>query len=118
MGRMGPVMIIEVDPPADPNPGVAPARDGVQVDALVLEGSPQPLDKDVVEEPPLAIHRDARAGLLQAVRPGPGCELAALVGVEDIRAQVKCGPPAYVAIPSSNATLRVVSDRDLCPLLK
>lgn len=29
MGSMGPVVVVEVDPPADPGPGVAPAREGV-----------------------------------------------------------------------------------------
>src|SRR3546814_10856660 len=52
-----------------------------QVDALVLQRAPQPLDKDVVEKAAAPIHRDAHAGLLQALRPGPGGELAALVGV-------------------------------------
>ena len=61
MGGMGLVMVVEVDPPADPGPGVAPAREGVQVDALVFEGPPRPLDKDIAEEPPLALHGDADA---------------------------------------------------------
>src|SRR3546814_20812829 len=41
--------------------------EGVQVDALVLQRAPQPLDKDVVEEA-ATIHRDAHADLLQALR--------------------------------------------------
>src|SRR3546814_5138570 len=59
-----------------------------QVDALVLQRAPQPLDKDVVEKAAAPIHRDAHAGLLQALRPGPGGELAALVGVEDFWATI------------------------------
>ena len=47
----------------------------MQVDALVFERPPQPLDEDVVEEPALAIHRDAHADLAQPVRPGEGREL-------------------------------------------
>src|SRR3546814_10098096 len=55
--------------------------------SLVLQRAPQPLDKDVVEKAAAPIHRDAHAGLLQALRPGPGGELAALVGVEDFRSE-------------------------------
>lgn len=81
-------MIVEVDPPPDSGPGVVPASESVQEDTLVFEGSPQPLDKDVVEEPALAIHGDTHPGLLQAVRPCPRCELAALVGVEGFWAAI------------------------------
>jgi len=81
-------MVVEGHPPADPLAGLAPAREGMQVGALVLQRAPQPLDKDVVEEAAATIHRDAYAGLLQALRPGPGGEPAALVGVEDLRPAV------------------------------
>ena len=56
----------------------------MQVDALVFHTAPEPFDKDVVEEPPLAVHRDAHAGSAQPIRPGKGRELAALVGVHDL----------------------------------
>src|SRR3546814_5882597 len=88
MGGMRAPMVIKGHPPADPLAGLAPAREGVQVDALVLYRAPQPLDKDVVEKAAAPIHRDAHAGLLQALRPGPGGELAALVGVEDFWATI------------------------------
>ena len=88
MGGVRPSVIVEVDPSTNPVPGVTSTREGVQVDALVFEGSPKPLNKDVVEEAPLAVHGDAYPGVLQAVCPGPRCKLAALVGVEDIRTAV------------------------------
>lgn len=81
-------MIVDVDPPPDSGPGVAPASESVQEDVLVFEESPQPLDKDVVDEPALAILGDTHPGLLQAVRPCPRCERAALVGVEDFWAAI------------------------------
>lgn len=38
----------------------------------------------VVEEPPLAVHRDAHAHPAEPVRPCKGRELAALIGVYDL----------------------------------
>ena len=60
----------------------------MQIDALVFEGSPQPLDEDVVEEPALAVHGNPHTGLPEGVGPGPGRKLAALVGVHDLRRAV------------------------------
>ena len=71
-------MIVEDHPVADPLTGLPPAREGMQVDALVLQRAPQPFDEDVVEEPAASIHRDAYPGLLQPLRPRPRRELAAL----------------------------------------
>ncbi len=56
MGGVRTPVIVDVDPSIDPISGIAPAREGVQIDALVFEGSPKPLDKDVVEKPHLAVH--------------------------------------------------------------
>ena len=41
------------------SPGGPPAREGMQIDALVFERAPQPFDEDVIEEPAAPIHRDA-----------------------------------------------------------
>lgn len=63
---------------------IAAAAEGMQVDALVLQQPPETLDKDVVNGASAPVHRDAHAEFLQALRPGPGGELAALIGVEDL----------------------------------
>ena len=78
-------MVVEAHPVANPLSGLAAAREGMQIDALVFERAPQPFDENVVEEPATAIHRDRHAGLSQALRPRPRGELAALIGVEDLR---------------------------------
>ena len=57
----------------------------MQIDGLVFERTPQPLDKDVGHAPAPAVHRDLDAGGLQAPGEGAARELAALVGVEDLR---------------------------------
>ncbi len=70
----------------------------MQVDALVFQGSPQPLDEDIIEEPPLSVHRDAHAGPAQTVCPDEGSELAALIGIHYIgRAERKrCSDPTFL----------------------
>jgi hypothetical protein len=51
---------------------------------LVLQAPPQPLDEDVVQEPPLAVHADPDAAAFQFVKkPGAG-ELYALVRIENL----------------------------------
>ena len=45
---MRPGFIVIVDPAADPSPGPGAGLEGLEIDALVLERAPQPLDKDVV----------------------------------------------------------------------
>ena len=45
---MGPLGVVEVDPFANDAFGLEAIRQLVQVDRLVLEGAPQPLNEDVV----------------------------------------------------------------------
>ncbi len=60
----------------------------VQVDHLVFERTPQQLDKNGVHAPAPPLHRDADAGRLQTPGEGEAGDLAALVGVEDLRRAV------------------------------
>ena len=62
-----------------------------QVDFRVLEAAPEPLDEDVVHPAPLAVHAHGDAELLQAPGLFLARELAALVGVEDLRHAVAVG---------------------------
>ncbi|MBG6204685.1 hypothetical protein IWQ48_005854 [Labrenzia sp. EL_13] len=49
--------VIETHSLSDTDPGLRSGFPGVQVDPLVFERTPQPLDEDIVEEPSLAITR-------------------------------------------------------------
>jgi hypothetical protein len=61
---------------------------GVEINVLVLDALPDPLDEDVVDPAALAVHADHDVvGLEYAGEFGAG-ELAALVGVEDLRPAV------------------------------
>jgi hypothetical protein len=78
--------VVKGDPRTDPGMGLAAISVTLQVDVLVLKRALQPLDKHVVHPVPASVHRDAHAGCPQ--HAGEGCtgELAALVGVEVLRA--------------------------------
>ena len=82
---MWPLGRVEADPLADDAPGLEAVGELMQIDGLVFERTPQPLDKDVVQAPAPAVHRDLDAGGLQVPGEGAARELAALVGVEDLR---------------------------------
>ena len=55
-----------------------------QVNVLVLDGSPQALDKDVIQGATSAIHTDADVGRFQDTSKGQRRELSALVSVENL----------------------------------
>ena len=56
-----------------------------QVDILVLDCAPETLHEDIVHHLAATIHANANISLLQAGGEGVGCELRALVGVEDLQ---------------------------------
>jgi hypothetical protein len=57
----------------------------VQVDLLILDRAPPPLDESVVHPATLAVHADAAAGGLPPIEPVPGGVLRALIAVENLR---------------------------------
>jgi len=75
--------VVELDPFAGTRLGFRPGLPGMQVDAFIFQAPPEPFDKDVIEEPALAIHRDAHTGSTRPICPSARRELAALVGVHD-----------------------------------
>ena len=82
---MGPLGVVEPDPFADDPLGVEAVGQLVQVNRLVLERAPQSLNEDVVHAPAAPVHGDRGPGLLEAAGDLEAGELAALVGVEDLR---------------------------------
>ena len=93
---MGPRVVVERDPGRDPGTRLEAVGIALQIDLLVLQRSPQPLDEDVVQPTAAAVHRDSHAGSLQDRGECGRGELAALIGVEDRR-------PAEPASASSSA---------------
>ena len=80
--------IVEGQIPGDRRPSLRYAVVGAQIDLLVFDRSPQPLDEDVVALGALAVHADGDAGGHQYAREIKAGELAALVRIEDLRLAV------------------------------
>lgn len=85
---MGSFGIVEINPPSQPLSQRVSICTFVDVHALVLERPPQSFDENVVSPNPLAIHGYLGVVVLQKPRESKGGELAALVGVEDIKRPV------------------------------
>ena len=84
MFGMRAALIVEREVLSDARARIADAVVGMQVDLLVLDRLPQPLDKHVVAPAAFAIHADADAARLERAGERQTGELAALVGVEDL----------------------------------
>ena len=77
------IVVREVSP--QPDPGLGWHLVVSQIDVLVLHRPPQPLDHNVVERTPDAVHADRDLRTAQHASKRLGGELAALVGVEYLR---------------------------------
>ena len=82
------VGVVKVQPGANTGLGFGDSRISMQVDLLVFETTPQPLDKDVVHASTLAVHADRDAMPLKGAGEVVTGELAALVGIEDFRSAI------------------------------
>src|SRR5499427_1167308 len=77
--------VVKVQPGANTGLGFGNRRISMEVDLFVFEAAPQPLDKDVVHAPALAVHADHDAMPLQGAGKVVTGEVAPLVGIEDFR---------------------------------
>lgn len=73
------------DPPAKVSPQLRAGLAGLEINTLVLQGSPEAFDEDVVHPKASAVHADADLGLAQHRGAGLRREVDALVGFEDLR---------------------------------
>ena len=65
--------------------GLEPVDQLVKLDRFVLQRPPQPLDEDVVQAPPAAVHRALRARRQHPLGERRARKLRPLIGVEDLR---------------------------------
>jgi len=80
--------IVKGDPCADDALGGEPIDHLVQVDRLVFQRPPQAFDEGIVHAPAAPVHGDRNACVPKHAREVEVGELAALVGVEDLRLAV------------------------------
>src|SRR5207245_3978001 len=73
------LLVVEAEPGADASLRLGDAGIGVEVDLLVFEAAPQPLDEDVVHVAALAIHADGDLVALQGAGEVVAGELAHMV---------------------------------------
>src|SRR5439155_17324552 len=78
------LLVVEAEPGANTGLRLGNVGISVQVDLLVLEAAPQPLDEDVVHAAALPIHADRDTASLEHAGELAAGELAALVRVEDL----------------------------------
>ena len=58
------------DPAAEASPQIRAGLEGMEIDALILQRAPEPLDEDIVHPPAPAVHADADLGLAQHAGEG------------------------------------------------
>jgi hypothetical protein len=76
-----PFAVLEIQIPAQRCPRLRDRDVGPRIDLLVLDGSPETLDEDVVASGPTAIHADRDLVVQQQTGERDDGERAALVGV-------------------------------------
>src|SRR3954462_352685 len=105
---MRPPSIVVADPSPQPGLQRRAGLECMEVYTLVFQTAPQPLNEDIIHPSSPPVHRNAHTRLPQnASKPWRG-ELAALVGVEDLRA----ADPPQSPRQRLNAEVRVHRIRD------
>ena len=100
--------VIEVEPVGYGPLGGEAVGQVVQVDRLVLERTPQALDEDVVHASTPAVHGDGDASVFEGGGEVQAGELAALVGIEDLRPAVALqGFGESLCVPGKQARRRL-----------
>src|SRR5712664_4613585 len=82
--------IVEVEIPTNRASRLTDGFVGSQIDLLIFDALPQPLNEHVVSPSSFAIHADSDAVVGEDASKGRTGELRALVGVEDCRLAVTC----------------------------
>src|SRR6476660_7191667 len=99
-------IVVEGDPVCDSCLGLAAVGIALEIDVLMLERPPQPLDEDVVHPTTAAIHGDLDPCARQRAGEGRTGELAALVGVVATMLRIALRSPACHTVPERRRAQR------------
>jgi hypothetical protein len=77
---VGSLVVVEVEVAFQASGQGRYSRVVVEIDVLILDSPPKPLNEDVVKGPATTVHADLDARRFQAVSEGMGSELGTLVG--------------------------------------
>ena len=80
--------VIEIDVVPNRCSGLSHRIIGLEVDLLILDGSPEAFYEDIVSPTPFAIHADTDVVLLEFFGKGLAGELTTLIGIEDLRCSI------------------------------
>ena len=83
--------VVMFEPPLEPGFQRRDRRVVAKIDLLVFQTPPQPFDEDVVHPAAPAVHADPYSEFQESSDPFLRGELAALVGVEDLRRDARVG---------------------------
>lgn len=85
MGRVQSTVVVEPEVGVEIGVRFAHRFVALQINFLVFHTAPQPLDKNVIQTPTLAVHRQTHAGRQKWLGELRAGKLTSLIGVEDLR---------------------------------
>ena len=88
------LLIVEPQPAADTLTGFGHRTIRFDIHLLVFQAAPQPLDKNVVQKSPFAVHADPHALARKPVQERGAGKPHALIGVENFRTAVPVRGPS------------------------
>src|SRR5450631_2601293 len=109
---MRPATVVEVEVAPDRCTRLGRGVVGSEIHFLVFDAAPQPLDEDIVPPGALAVHADGDPVFDQHASECRAGELAALIGVDDLR--LALSKPALVSAPSKKSFSSVSSPIFAC----
>ena len=83
------LLVVVVEKDVETGTQFVAAVGGVQIDVIVFDRAPEPLDEHVVDRSSDPVHRDGDPGVEQHLHEGVRGELRPLIGVEDLRRAVE-----------------------------
>ena len=102
--------IIKLQVAADRCAGLADVVAGIEINLLVFDAAPQPLDEHIVPPSPFAVHADRNAVVGEQAGEGRARELRTLIRIKDVRLAVTSQDNFRLVLASLKILLRLTLD--------